>query len=116
MPTQAKGEFSKIGGPFAPRLIEMLRAYRAAAMALPDAVVVLDRNSQRVQWFNPAATTLLGLHYPRDIGAPLGDRLHAMSLARWLAAGRNAEPLMDADALAESLGADPKFSLLRLKK
>jgi two-component system phosphate regulon sensor histidine kinase PhoR len=80
------------------RLIEMLRAYRAAAMALPDAVVVLDRNSQRVQWFNPAATTLLGLHYPRDIGAPLGDRLHAMSLARWLAAGRNAEPLMDAES------------------
>ena len=77
------------------RLIEMLRAYRAAAMALPDAVVVLDRNSQRVQWFNPAATTLLGLHYPRDIGAPLGERLHPLSLARWLATGRNAEPLMD---------------------
>lgn len=80
------------------RLIEMLRAYRAAAMALPDAVVVLERNSQRVQWFNPAATTLLGLHYPRDIGAPLADRLHAMSLARWLASGRNAEPLMDAQS------------------
>ena len=77
------------------RLIEMLRAYRAAAMALPDAVVVLERNSQRVQWFNQAATTLLGLHYPRDIGAPLGDRLQAMALARWLAAGRNAEPMLD---------------------
>ncbi|HKN79353.1 MAG TPA: phosphate regulon sensor histidine kinase PhoR [Lysobacter sp.] len=77
------------------RLVTMLRAYRAAAMALPDAVVVLERNSQRVQWFNPAASTLLGLQYPRDLGAPLGDRLHTMSLARWLAAGRNAEPLLD---------------------
>ena len=77
------------------RLVEMLRAYRAAAMALPDAVVVLERNSQRVQWFNPAANRLLGLRYPRDIGAPLGERLQAMSLARWLASGRNAEPLLD---------------------
>jgi two-component system phosphate regulon sensor histidine kinase PhoR len=77
------------------RLIDMLRAYRAAAMALPDAVVVLERNSQRVQWFNPAATSLLGMHYPRDIGAPVGDRLSSMSLARWFASGRNAEPLLD---------------------
>src|SRR5690554_5409415 len=29
----------------AQRLVEMLRAYRAAAAALPDAVVVLERNS-----------------------------------------------------------------------
>lgn len=78
------------------RLTEMLRAYRAAAAALPDAVVVVERNSQRVQWFNEAATTLLGLEYPRDIGAPIGDRLHSLPMSRWLAAGRNAEPLMDA--------------------
>lgn len=78
------------------RLTEMLRAYRAAAAALPDAVVVVERNSQRVQWFNEAATTLLGLQYPRDIGAPIGDRLHALPMSGWLAAGRNAEPLMDA--------------------
>jgi len=78
------------------RLTEMLRAYRAAAAALPDAVVVVERNSQRVQWFNEAATTLLGLQYPRDIGAPIGDRLQGLPMSRWLAAGRNAEPLMDA--------------------
>ena len=66
------------------RLIDMLRAYRAAAMALPDAVVVLDRNSQRVQWFNPAGSSLLGLRYPRDVGAPLGERLQSMQLARRL--------------------------------
>jgi len=77
------------------RLLDMLRAYRAAAMALPDAVVVLDRNSQRVLWFNAAASRLLGLRYPDDIGAALGDRLQPMAISRWLAAGRNAEPLMD---------------------
>jgi two-component system phosphate regulon sensor histidine kinase PhoR len=75
------------------RLIEMLRAYRAAAAALPDAIVVVDRASQRVQWFNEASAGLLGLHYPSDIGAPLVPRLQPLPLAHWLAGGRNAEPL-----------------------
>jgi two-component system, OmpR family, phosphate regulon sensor histidine kinase PhoR len=78
------------------RLVEMLRAYRAVAAALPDAVVVLERDSQRVQWFNQAATRLLGLHYPDDMEAPLGDRLKPLPIARWLASGRSAEPILDA--------------------
>ena len=75
------------------RLIEMLRAYRAAAAALPDAIVVVERNSQRIQWFNEAGTALLGLRYPRDIGAPLVQRLQPLPLASWMAAGGHAEPL-----------------------
>ena len=81
------------------RLISMLRAYRAAAAALPDAIVVVDRNTQRVVWFNEAGTTLLGLQYPTDIGAPLAPRLHPLPLAPWLAAGRSAEPLDAASPL-----------------
>ncbi|MEP6908668.1 MAG: phosphate regulon sensor protein PhoR, partial [Pseudoxanthomonas sp.] len=77
------------------RLLDMLRAYRAAAAALPDAVVVVDRNTQRMQWFNKAATTLLGLQH-NDLGAAVGERLHSLSLSHWLAAGRNAEPMLDA--------------------
>lgn len=77
------------------RLIGMLRAYRAVAAALPDAVVVVDRNSQRVQWFNEAATALLGLHHPGDLGEALVERLQPMPLAHWLAGGRNAEPILD---------------------
>jgi two-component system phosphate regulon sensor histidine kinase PhoR len=75
------------------RLLDMLRAYRAAADALPDAVVVVERNSQRVLWFNAAATSLLGLRFPRDIDAPIGERLQPLPVAHWLATGRNAEPL-----------------------
>lgn len=75
------------------RLIEMLRAYRAAAAALPDAIVVVDRNSQRILWFNQPGTSLLGLRYPDDIGAPLVQRLQPLPLAHWLAAGRHAETL-----------------------
>ncbi|NUS37716.1 MAG: phosphate regulon sensor histidine kinase PhoR [Lysobacter sp.] len=77
------------------RLLGMLRAYRAAAAALPDAVVVVARDHQRVLWFNEAATSLLGLRYPDDIDAPLGERLQPLPLAHWLAAGRKAEPLVD---------------------
>ena len=91
------------------RLLDMLRAYRAAAAALPDAVVVVDRNTQRVQWFNKAATTLLGLQHP-DIGSSIGDRLQPLPLSHWLAAGRNAEPMLDAASPA-----DPELRLnLRL--
>jgi two-component system phosphate regulon sensor histidine kinase PhoR len=77
-------------------LVEMLRTYRAAAAALPDAVVVVDRNSQRVQWFNEAARGLLGLRHPGDLGVPVVQRLQPLPLAHWLAAGRNAEPMLDA--------------------
>ncbi len=83
------------------RLIEMLRAYRAAAAALPDAIVVVERNSQRILWFNEAATRLLGLRYPRDIGGALSDRLQPLPLAHWLASGRHAEPLLDTPSPAQ---------------
>ncbi len=77
------------------RLVTMLRAYRALADALPDAVIVAERDSQRIAWFNPAARRLLGLHYPADLDAPLGERLQPLPIASWLAAGRMAEPLAD---------------------
>src|SRR3546814_19584330 len=90
------------------RLVEMLRAYSAAAAALPDAVVVLERNSQRVRWFNDAATRLLGLHYPDDIDAALGDRLQPLPVSRWLASGRRAEPMLD---VASPVNAGMRLSL-----
>ncbi len=90
------------------RLVAMLRAYRAAAAALPDAIVVVERNSQRIQWFNEASTRLLGLRYPRDIGASLGERLQPLPVAHWLATGRNAEPLLD---VASPVGPDLRLSL-----
>ncbi len=77
------------------RLLAMLRAYRAVAAALPDAVVLVERNSQRVLWFNEAATPLLGLHHPRHHNAPVAQVLQPLPMAQWLAAGRNAEPMED---------------------
>ena len=83
------------------RLAAMLRAYRAAAAALPDAVVVVERNSQRIRWFNEAAAPLLGLRYPGDIGAALGARLQPLPIAHWLSGGRSAEPLQDVPSPAD---------------
>jgi two-component system phosphate regulon sensor histidine kinase PhoR len=58
-------------------------------------VIVVERDSQRIAWFNGAATRLLGLRHPGDIDEPLGERLQPMPVARWLASGRMAEPLGD---------------------
>lgn len=77
------------------RLLAMLRAYRAVATALPDAVVLVERNSQRILWFNEAATPLLGLHYPRHHDVSIASALPSLPMAHWLAAGRNAEPMED---------------------
>jgi len=77
------------------RLLEMLRAYRALGDALPDAVIVVERDSQRIIWFNAAATRLLELRHPADTGSPLGTRLRPLPIAHWLASGRNAEPISE---------------------
>ncbi|MEO5629457.1 MAG: phosphate regulon sensor histidine kinase PhoR [Thermomonas sp.] len=83
------------------RLLAMLRAYRAAAAALPDAVVVVERNRQRVLWFNQAATPLLGLQHPRHQDASIVSALQPLPMAVWLASGRNAEPMMDVPSPAD---------------
>jgi two-component system phosphate regulon sensor histidine kinase PhoR len=90
------------------RLVALLRAYRAAADALPDAVVVVEPTQQRIVWFNQAATRLLGLQAPGDIDAALGERLQALSIAHWLASGRHAEPIAD---IASPLSPQMRLSL-----
>jgi two-component system phosphate regulon sensor histidine kinase PhoR len=74
------------------RLVTLLRAFREAAAALPDGVVVLNR-ARGVVWFNESAGRLLGLALPRDRGAPIEPFLPA-SAADWLRT-LPAEPLLD---------------------
>lgn len=75
------------------RLIRLLRAFRDAAAALPDAVVVLDAE-RRIEWFNGAATALLGLSLPQSLGARVTDCIAAPRFAAWLA-DEGREPLND---------------------
>ena len=77
-------------------LVGLLRAFRDAAAALPDAVIALD-NDHRIQWFNRAARALLGLEYPQDIGGHVTNLLRAPRLVDWLRAGA-ADPLLDLPA------------------
>jgi two-component system phosphate regulon sensor histidine kinase PhoR len=77
-------------------LVGLLRAFRDAAAALPDAVIALD-NDHRIQWFNRAARTLLGLEYPQDIGGHVTNLLRAPRLVDWLRAGAT-DPLLDLPA------------------
>jgi two-component system phosphate regulon sensor histidine kinase PhoR len=81
------------------RLVRLLRSFRDAAAALPDAVVALDRE-QRIQWFNAAASHLLGLKYPQDIGGHLTNLVRAPRFAEWLHR-ETADPLNDLAAPAD---------------
>ena len=74
-------------------LVGLLRAFRDAAAALPDAVIALD-NDHRIQWFNAAARALLGLEYPQDIGGHVTNLLRAPRIVDWLRAG-GLDPLGD---------------------
>jgi two-component system, OmpR family, phosphate regulon sensor histidine kinase PhoR len=75
------------------RLLGLLRAFRQAAAALPDGVLVLGPELE-IEWFNPAAAELLGLADPRDVGLRLPNLLRAPRVAEWLGAG-GGEPLFD---------------------
>lgn len=78
------------------RLLDMLRTYRTAAAVLPDAVVIIDRDSQRVVWFNEASERLLGLRYPRDMDLPIADLLKPLPVAAWMTADPHTEQMVDA--------------------
>jgi two-component system phosphate regulon sensor histidine kinase PhoR len=79
------------------RLVQLLRAFRTTAAALPDATVVLD-GSGAILWFNVAATRLLGLSYPQDIGGHFSNLVRSPRVTRWLEGGDWSEPLMDLPA------------------
>ncbi|MFM8441789.1 MAG: phosphate regulon sensor histidine kinase PhoR [Methylococcus sp.] len=53
------------------QLIRMLERFRTATAALPDATVVLS-SGDRIDWFNEAAASLLGLRRT-DIGQKIGN-------------------------------------------
>jgi two-component system, OmpR family, phosphate regulon sensor histidine kinase PhoR len=82
------------------RLVQLLRAFRTTAAALPDATVVLD-DGGAILWFNAAATRLLGLSYPQDLGGHFSNLVRSPRVTRWLESGDWSESLMDVPAPAD---------------
>ncbi|MGH8184466.1 MAG: phosphate regulon sensor histidine kinase PhoR [Rhodanobacteraceae bacterium] len=70
------------------RLATQLRDLRTVACALPDALVLLDRDG-RIRWCNPAAGQLLGITWPRDRGAAIATRFGEGELSAWLRASES---------------------------
>jgi len=75
------------------RLIALLRAFREAAAALPDGVVVLTKG-RSILWFNEAATRLLGLSAPHDRRKHIDTFLPALAQS-WICQEPTLEPLRD---------------------
>ena len=66
------------------RWLRLIREYRRAADALPDAIVALDQH-HRILGFNPAARVLLGLRQ-RDLGLPVEHLLRQPDFIGYLRA------------------------------
>lgn len=65
------------------KLTQMLRRFQDSTAAMPDATVVLNAQ-HRIEWFNKAATTLLGLQSPHDIGRPINNLLRHPNFTEYL--------------------------------
>ncbi|MGD8929833.1 MAG: phosphate regulon sensor histidine kinase PhoR, partial [Lysobacterales bacterium] len=66
------------------RFQAMLGDFRDLTNAFPDATLVID-DSDNLTWFNDAATSMLKLKNPADLGKPVTNLLRSSDFANWLA-------------------------------
>ena len=74
------------------RQIRFTRRFREAANAVPDGLVILDK-LHRVDWANPAAATLMNVHWPEDDGRPLFRILTHPDLKDFVETGESLRPM-----------------------
>lgn len=58
--------------------------FQSLTDAFPEATLVIDRSNQ-ITWFNQAASSLLGLKIPEDLGQAVTNLLRGPDFANWLA-------------------------------
>lgn len=63
------------------KLLAQLKRFQIAAMAIPDAVVLLGKHGS-IEWANHRAGEYLGIHWPRDDGQRISNLLRAPELSR----------------------------------
>ena len=74
------------------RQIRFTKRFREAANAVPDALVILDKQL-RVDWANPAATRLMNIHWPEDDRRLFTDLLTDPSIEDFVEASEYSRPL-----------------------
>jgi two-component system, OmpR family, phosphate regulon sensor histidine kinase PhoR len=74
-------------------LAQALARFGAAVRALPDGVVILDRE-HRIEWSNPTAAHHFGIDARRDFGQPVVNLIRHPDFVAYLAAGDFSEPLV----------------------
>jgi two-component system phosphate regulon sensor histidine kinase PhoR len=70
-----------------------LLRFRAAAQALPDGVVILDRD-HRIEWANATARRHLGVDARRDAGSPIVNLVRHPDFVAYLRRSEYGEPLV----------------------
>jgi two-component system phosphate regulon sensor histidine kinase PhoR len=71
---------------------QSLARFRAAVRALPDGVVILDRE-HRIEWSSPTAAHHFGIDPRRDLGQPVVNLIRQPDFVAYLAAGEFSRPL-----------------------
>ena len=74
------------------RLAEALERFRAAGRALPDGVVILDREL-RMEWCNPTAERHFGIDARRDLGQPVTHFVRHPDFVAYMDKGEYGEPV-----------------------
>jgi len=74
------------------RLSRYFSRFREAATALPDATIILERQSN-ISWCNPASSTLLGLAWPEVAGKNFAQLMQHPILSEYLIHGDHSCPL-----------------------
>ncbi|MFD2110501.1 phosphate regulon sensor histidine kinase PhoR [Thiorhodococcus fuscus] len=74
------------------RQIRFSRRFREAANAVPDALVILNKQL-RIDWANPAAARLMNIHWPEDDGQLFTDILNNPELDEFIEASEYMRPL-----------------------
>ncbi len=74
-------------------LKHLIARFQQAAEAIPDGIVVLDKNN-RIEWANARALAQLGLDLAHDTGAPIVNLVRQPEFLRYLESGDYMNPIV----------------------
>ena len=83
---RAVAQYQQRGRKRRKRQIRFVRRFREAAVSVPDALVILDKQ-RRIEWANPAASVLMNVSWPRDDGKRLTEILQDERIDELIDAG-----------------------------